>query len=489
MAEVNTHSGASITCELNWDTINWYDVEKQVRRLQMRIAKAFREEKYGKAKALQWLLTHSQHAKLLAVKRVVKNQGAKTPGVDKVIWTTPKQKIQAVLSLRRRGYQPLPLRRIYIPKKQKGKMRPLSIPAMKCRAMQALHLLALEPIAEIKADKNAYGFRPLRSAADAICQCFSALAKQGSANYILEADIKSCFDTISRQWLLQNTLMDKEILKKWLEAGYIENDEKFSTTAGTSQGSIISPTLLTITLSGLEKAVHAAISNKKKNKVYLSIYADDFIITGATKEVLEEKVMPAVEKFLLERGLSLSKEKTKITHIKEGFDFLGFNIRKYREKLIITPSKASVKSFLAGIRETIKSNSTAKQENLILQLNPKIRGWTNYFRHVCAKKTFSYVSHNIFQALWRWSKRRHPNKSIGWIKKRYFLSTDTRNWVFATRVKQEDGEITLSKLFEAGLVHIKRHTKIKAVATPYDPAHFEYLSKRTGDEIRFTTAA
>jgi RNA-directed DNA polymerase len=210
------------------------------------------------------------------VRRVVKNQGAKTPGVDKIIWTTPKQKIQAALSLRRRGYQTLPLRRIYIPKKQNGKMRPLSIPAMKCRAMQALHLLALEPIAEMKADKNAYGFRPLRSAADAIGQCFSALAKQGSATYILEADIKSCFDTISHQWLLKNTPMDKEILKKWLEAGYIENDECFSTTAGTPQGSIISPTLLTITLSGLERAVYSAISNKKKNKVYLSIYADDF---------------------------------------------------------------------------------------------------------------------------------------------------------------------------------------------------------------------
>ncbi len=212
------------------------------------------------------------------------------------------------------------------------------------------------------------------------------------------------------------------------------------------------------------------------------------IITGATKEVLENKIMPAIDKFLGERGLSLSKEKTKITHINEGFDFLGFNIRKYREKLIIKPNKNSIKSFLSDIRETIKSNNTAKQENLILQLNPKIRGWTNYFRHVCAKKTFGYVSHCIFQNLWRWAKRRHPNKSMSWIKKRYFKSSNVRKWIFATSVKQTDGSMTILKLFEAGLVPIKRHIKIKAAATPYDPAHFEYLSKRTGNKRWLATA-
>jgi len=489
MTAMTLHAGASTMCTQDWNVIHWHDIEKHVRRLQLRIAKAFREKKYGKAKALQWLLTHSHHAKLLAVKRVVSNPGAKTPGVDKVIWTTPTQKVQAALTLRRRGYQPLPLRRIYIPKKQKGKRRPLSIPAMKCRGMQALYLLALEPIAEMMADKNAYGFRPLRSTADALCQCFSALAKQGSANYILEGDIKSCFDSISHPWLLQNTPMDKEILKKWLAAGYIDNDEYFSTTAGTPQGGIISPTLLTVTLSGLEKAVYSAISNQKKNKVYLSIYADDFIITGASREVLEGKVIPAVEQFLRERGLFLSKEKTKITHIDEGFDFLGFTLRKYRGKLIITPSKESVKSFLADIRGTIKSNKTAKQEHLILQLNPKIRGWTNYFRHVCAKKTFSYVSHQVFLALWRWAKRRHPNKSADWIKNKYFQSTGTRSWVFATRVKQENGDVIFLKLFEAGLVPIKRHTKIKPEATPYHPEHFDYLVKRAGNKRWFSTVA
>lgn len=180
-----------------------------VRRLQMRIAKAFREGKYGKVKSLQWLLTHSLHAKLLAVKRVTRSQGAKTPGVDNIVWQTPKQKMQAALSLKRRGYTAQPSKRIYIPKKQKGKLRPLSIPVMHCRAQQALYLLALEPISKMMADKNSYGFRPLRSTADALGQCFLALCRKTSAEYILEGDIKDCFNTISHPWLLNNIPMDK----------------------------------------------------------------------------------------------------------------------------------------------------------------------------------------------------------------------------------------------------------------------------------------
>lgn len=474
-------ASAPATYKQDWNTINWCDVEKHVRRLQMRIAKAFREKKYGKAKALQWLLTHSYQAKLLAVRRVTKNSGAKTPGVDQVTWKTPKQKMQAASSLTRRGYSVLPLRRIYIPKKQTGKMRPLSIPAMKCRAMQALYLLALEPIAEMMADKNTYGFRILRSPADAVSQCFSALAKRTSSEYILEADIQSCFDNISHEWLLKNIPMDKIMLKKWLHAGYMINDEIYPTKSGTPQGSIISPTLLVITLSGMERAVNAVISNKKKNKnkVHFSIYADDFIITGATREVLEGKVKPVVENFLHERGLSLSKEKTRITYIKEGFDFLGMNIRRYDSgKLIIKPAKENVKSFLAEIRTVIKSNRTSKTENLIRQLNPKISGWTNYFRHVCAKSTFSHVSHCIFGALWQWAQRRHPDKSKQWVRKKYFRSSQTRKWIFSVRIKQPDGKANQLDLIDAALVRIRRHIKIKSDATPYDPTFVEYFSKR-----------
>lgn len=460
--------GASSTS--NWGAINWHYVTSDVRRLQMRIAKATREGRYGKVKALQWLLTHSFNAKLLAIKRVTQNQGAKTPGIDGITWKTSKQKMEGVKSLRRRGYQTKPLKRIYIPKKTNG-LRPLSIPTIACRAQQALYLLALEPVTEMLADKNSYGFRPLRSTADAIEQCFRILAKRSSAQYILECDIKACFDNISHTWLYNNIIMDKVILKKWLNAGYIEQGKLCFTEKGTPQGGIISPTLLVNTLSGLETAVRKVVSTRT-DKVNLCIYADDFIITGVSKEVLESKVKPAVESFLSERGLRLSEAKTKITHIDEGFNFLGVNIRKYNGKCIIKPAKNNVKRLLSNIREIIKRNATIKTENLINLLNPKIIGWGNYYRHICAKRTFSYVDHGIFLSLYRWMKRRHPKKSIRWIKNQYFRSDKSRNWIFSAKTQ---GNLDLAEMSK---ISIKRYIKLKAVATPYNPIYKEYLNKR-----------
>lgn len=470
--------GAPAASEINWSTIDWCQVESQVHRLQTRIAKAFREGKYNKAKALQWLLTHSLSARLLAVKRVVTNKGAKTPGVDNVVWKTSKQKVKAVLSLKRGGYKAQPLRRIYIPKKQKGKLRPLSIPTMHCRAMQALYWLGLDPIVENIADKNAYGFRRLRSTADAVEQCFIALGKSGSAQYILEGDIKSCFDTISHPWLLKNVVMDKVILKKWLDAGYVEEGMRYTAETGTPQGGIISPTLLNATLSGLEETVKS-LTYGRRDKVHLISYADDFVITGATREVLEETVKPAVERFLRVRGLSLSEEKTKLTHIDEGFDFLGYNIRKYKGKLVIKPSRENVKSFLCDLRALIKANNSASTENLIRQLNPKIRGWANYFSHVCAKETFSYVGYHLFQALWRWSKRRHPNKGLKWIKSKYFRIEGNRHWVFTSKVQNRKGNWVNLDLVDINQVPIKRHIKLRSEVTPYDPRFSAYLENRS----------
>lgn len=256
--------------KMKWSSINWLMIESKVKQLQFRIAKAFREGRHNKAKSLQWLLTHSYYAKLLAVRRVTQNAGGKTAGVDKIIWHSDAKKINAVMQLNRRFYKTLPLKRIYIPKKN-GKLRPLSIPVMRCRAMQALHLLALEPIAETLADKNAYGFRPKRSCADAIEQCFIALSMKRCAKWILECDIKSCFDEISHDWLLSNAPMDKIILKQWLKAGYIEQQQLKATTQGVPQGGIISPALLTITLSGLEKAISDA-TNSRNDKVNTVVY-------------------------------------------------------------------------------------------------------------------------------------------------------------------------------------------------------------------------
>src|SRR5271169_2010602 len=276
----------------HWEQIDWAECERQVGRLQARIVKATRAGRWGKVQTLQRLLTHSFSGKALAVKRVTDNQGRRTPGVDSVSWTTPAARFTAIESLQRRGYKPLPLRRVLIPKAN-GKLRPLGIPTMKDRAMQALHLLALEPIAETAADPNSYGFRPKRSTADALQQCFNTLCRGCSPQWVLEGDIKGCFDHISHQWMLQHVLTDRVVLQKWLKAGYIENRTLFPTEAGTPQGGIISPTLANMTLDGLEKllAEHFPRHMWKDGgqwtpKVNLVRYADDFITTADSKELL-----------------------------------------------------------------------------------------------------------------------------------------------------------------------------------------------------------
>jgi len=239
---------ASFDPPRNWKALNWKALRQQVRRLQVRIAKAIKNGDRRKASALQWLLTHSQAAKLLAVRRVTTNRGAKTPGVDNVIWRTDRQKFQAADNLKRHGYKPKPLRRIYIPKKN-GKLRPLSIPTLHDRAMQALHALALAPVAETLADTHSYGFREGRSCADALEHVHLVLCRQCSPQWVLEGDIKACFDEISHAWLLQHVLMDRQILRKWLQAGYWEKGQLFPTPQGTPQGGLMTPRTQKITSS------------------------------------------------------------------------------------------------------------------------------------------------------------------------------------------------------------------------------------------------
>ncbi|MFA6269981.1 MAG: group II intron reverse transcriptase/maturase [Candidatus Paceibacterota bacterium] len=465
--------------EASWHQIDWYKALQHVRRVQLRIAKATREGKLRKVKSLQRLLTYSFHAKALAVKRVTENQGKATPGVDGQTWSTPETKFQAVSSLKRKGYKPLPLRRVYIPKSN-GKMRPLGIPTMKDRAMQALHKLALEPVAETLADGNSYGFRLERACADSIEQTFNALKLNSCAQWILEGDIKSCFDEISHDWLMNNVPMDKGILRKWLKAGYIDRKKLFPTEAGTPQGGIISPTLSNMTLDGLEKALMPF----RRQKVNFVRYADDFIVTGNSKDLLEQEVKPVIIRFLKERGLTLSEEKTKVTHIEEGFDFLGQNVRKYNRKLLIKPSKKNIKTFLEKVRKVLKANKTAKQENLIRLLNPIIRGWANYHRHVVAKETFSSVDYQIWLKLWQWCKRRHPNKGQRWIKDRYFHSIESRNWVFAVKAKKGDGRPKDLELYSAASTPIRRHVKIKAEAHPFDMAWEPYFEERRIQKVK-----
>jgi RNA-directed DNA polymerase len=480
-------NAATLACAssgVTWDGISWADVQRHVRRLQARIVKATQAGRYNKVKALQWLLTHSFSGKALAVKRVTENKGKNTPGVDNVTWKTPVAKINAIASMKRRGYSPLPLRRVLIPKKN-GKTRPLGIPVMKCRAMQALHLLALEPVAETTADLNSYGFRPERSTADAGAQCFNCLSQKVAAEWALEADIQGCFDKISHDWMISNIPTDKVILRKWLKAGFVYQNELFPTEAGTPQGGIISPVLANMTLDGLEAMLAEKFPGAewKRLKMNMVRYADDFIITGNSKEWLEHEVKPAVVEFLAERGLVLSPEKTKITHIKEGFDFLGWNIRKYSGTLLMKPSKANVKAHLDKIREVINGNKSAKQANLIRLLNPVLRGWANYHSHVVAKETFVRVDSCVWSMLWRWAVRRHPNKGTPWVKERYFKSRGTRNWVFAATEKIEDGTQRELALLKESDTPIQRHIKIKADANPHDPKWEPYFESRWGKKM------
>ncbi len=273
--------------------------------------------------------------------------------------------------------------------------------------------------------------------------------------------------------------MDKQILRKFLRAGYMEKRRLYFTELGTEQGSIISPTLALMALSGIEGRIRDHRKRTRdKEKINFISYADDFIITGESTELLEEKVIPIVIESLKEVGLELSQEKSKITHIDNGFDFLGFNVRKYRGTLLIKPSKENIKKFLTEIRNTIKANYSAKTKNLINLLNPKIRGWANYYRSSVSSKAFSDVDDKIYKTLKSWMLRRHPNKSKSWINRKYFIRRGLSNWNFHAMVRDEKGNNTPLYLYRAGETAIKRHIKIKSDAHPYDPKFKDYFKHR-----------
>ncbi|MGV8860336.1 MAG: group II intron reverse transcriptase/maturase [Pseudomonas sp.] len=469
-----------------WHDIDWCRVQRNVRAMQVRIAKACREGKWRRMKALQRMLTRSRSARYLAVRRVTENQGKRTAGVDRVLWDTPDAKWKAANGLKRHGYKPRPLRRVFIPKSN-GKERPLGIPTMTDRAMQALYLLALAPIAESKGDPNSYGFRIERSTADAMGQLFVCLSKKVSAQWILEADIQGCFDHINHDWMLANVPTDKAILRKWLKAGVIHKGQLQATDAGTPQGGIISPTLANMALDGLETQLkqYLGVTRARKLKINVVRYADDFVITGNSKEVLESEIRPWVEQFLAVRGLQLSPEKTHIVHTDQGFDFLGWNFRKYDGKLLIKPSKKNVKAFYHKVKEVIDANKMAKQEYLIRLLNPILKGWALYHQPVVAKQAYSRMDNLLFHALWRWAKRRHPNKSLQWIGKKYFRTQGSRSWVFATTMLEENGTKKEVALYSLASTPIERHRKVSGEYNPFDPSMEEMGEKlRTAQMLK-----
>ncbi|MBI3849588.1 MAG: group II intron reverse transcriptase/maturase, partial [Verrucomicrobia bacterium] len=471
---------ASFDLPRNWKDIHWKALWSQVRRLQVRIAKAIKFGNYRRASALQWLLTHSRAAKLLAVRRVTTNRGAKTPGVDNVTWQTDRQKLQAADNLKRHGYKPQPLRRIYIPKKN-GKLRPLSIPTLHDRAMQALHALALAPVAETLGDPNSYGFREGRCCADALRHVHNVLSRQCSPQWVLEGDIKACFDEIRHEWLRHHVLMDKQTLRKWLKAGYWEKGHLFPTCKGTPQGGVISPILANLALDGMQKAISQAVS-KTGDKVNFVRYADDFIVTGATKELLEQKVKPALAAFLHPRGLELSEQKTVITPINKGFNFLGHTVRKFGDKLLTYPAKSNVKALREKISLCINSALGLSQEELLRQLNPLIRGWANYYRHGASKRTFNRLDNHVFWQLLRWAKRRHPKQTAAWRRHKYF-SAAVGKGIFSVRLTKEKGTSQVLALYSATSTVIRRHVKIIGAANPYDPHYTQYFEQRRREKF------
>ncbi len=487
-SQESTVMSAASANRLTWHQIDWGKANRNVRRLQARIVKATKEGNWRKVKILQRFLTRSFSGKVIAVRRVTENQGKLTSGIDRVVWSTPEAKRLAVETLKRRGYRPLPLRRVYIPKSN-GKMRPLGIPTLKDRAMQALYLLALSPVAETRGGANSYGFRPERCTADAIQQCHTILSGPNRAAWVLEADIHGCFDHISHTWLIANVPMDKSILRQWLQAGYVETGKLFPTEAGTPQGGIISPTLANCALDGLETALQTHFGSKGSrkaglHKVNLVRYADDFVITGSSRELLENDVKPLVESFLAARGLVLSRDKTKITAITEGFDFLGQTVRKFNNgAIIIKPSKKNIHAVKLKLKSIFRAQRTAKQEHLVGTLNPVIRGWSNYHREINASETFAALDAWVWYKTWRWAKRRHPNKNSAWVKSKYFSRVGSRSWVFAANSLNSEGVMVKRSLVKASDTKIGRYVKIKGEANPFDPQWETYFEDRLGNKM------
>ncbi|WP_069791690.1 group II intron reverse transcriptase/maturase (plasmid) [Cyanobacterium sp. IPPAS B-1200] len=484
----------------NWNSINWKKVEREVFRLQKRIFRASQSGNVKLVRKLQKLFISSYYAKLLATRKVTQdNQGRKTAGVDGVKSLTPKQRLEMVKNLKLKG-KSKPTRRVWIPKAN-GEQRPLGIPCMEERVKQGLVKLALEPQWEAKFEPNSYGFRPAKSAHDAIGAIYSSIKQQ--PKYVLDADIAKCFDQINHDELLNklqtHPLIRREI-KAWLKSGYMDGKELFPTDKGTPQGGVISPLLANIALHGLEEEIKRyartwkGVKRDNMKSISLIRYADDFVVLHKDKEVIL-KCKEIIENWLKPLDLELKPSKTRISHTlneyegNTGFDFLGFNIRQYEVgkthtgnntkgqplgfKTIITPSKDAVKKHIKKIGDVIKNHKASPQVALITELNPIIRGWANYYRSVCSKETYSKCDYLMYQQLKRWTERRHPNKSKSWVAKKYWHTYGNKNWVFSTR--DEDG----IKLLSHSEVEVKRHVKVKGDKSPYD-GDWIYWTARIG---------
>ncbi len=494
-----------------WKQINWRKLERLVFKLQKRIYKASQRDDVKAIRRLQKTLMKSWYARCLSVRRVTQdNAGKKTAGVDGVKSLTPVARFRLVNKIKL-GTKARPTRRVWIPKPGTDEKRPLGIPTMYDRALQALVKLALEPEWEARFEPNSYGFRPGCSCHDAIEAIF--LCIKGKSKFVLDADIAKCFDRIDHEALLIKLNTSPTIrrqVRAWLKAGVMDGGQLFPTSEGTPQGGVISPLLANIALHGMEERIkkyaETLKGRKSNNRKSLSLvrYADDFVILHEDILVVQ-RCREIISEWLKDMGLELKPAKTRLTHTlnecgeeKPGFDFLGFNIRQFRVgrhhsgknphnellgfQTIITPSKQKRLIHYKRIASNIDDYKSATQRSLIRELNPIIKGWSNYYSTVCSKGIFTAIDRLMFIKLKRWAKRRHPRKSWKkWITKKYWQTIGGRNWVFATRQMAKNP----MRLVSHDKTPISRHIKVRGKVSPYD-GNLIYWSSRMGEHPEVT---